>query len=237
MASLSQTSQPPAFWKHHRRPTLSIASPLSSDLPAWPRPALRNLDRLSSRAAEPLQLPLPSQTTSKVSTMTLDPRSIPPRPRETLEPALRIQGIRPWPALPKPPQAGFSSRAPEIRRQTPRTYQTYWTCHDTFLVANCKNPLHNTYLLVEERPVRDTSPSRHVASTRPPIFSRTDARMPISPLCHTCQARAKSKIAVTVDGVGLSPKSPDPGRSNHPPAASQASSKHQRRISGARPRR
>lgn len=105
LASLSQTSKPLAFWKQHRRPN--------------PRPAARNIkiNRPAGTAAQPLPHSWQASII-KVSTMTLDPRPIPPRRRETLEAVLRIQGTRPWPALqsqPRQPRQAFSG---QLRDQT-----------------------------------------------------------------------------------------------------------------------
>lgn len=105
LASLSQTSKPLALWKQHRRPN--------------PRPAARNIKitRPAGTAAQPLPRSWQASII-KVSTMTLDPRPIPPRRRETLEAVLRIQGTRPWPALqshPRQPRQAFSG---QLRDQT-----------------------------------------------------------------------------------------------------------------------
>lgn len=92
LASLSQNSKPLAFWKQHRRPNH--------------RPAARNfkINRPAGTAAQPLPHSWQASII-RVSTMTLDPRPIPPaaagnpgsRPQDPGDPSLA--------SPPKPPQA------------------------------------------------------------------------------------------------------------------------------------
>lgn len=98
--SLSQTSQPPAFWKQHRRPTLSAPRPLTCQ----PGPALPFVTLINCSAGAAQPLPLLRQTPIKVSTMTLDLAQSYRSGGKPWKPSSGIQGVRPWPALQSHPR-------------------------------------------------------------------------------------------------------------------------------------
>lgn len=120
LACLSQTSQPPALWKQHRRPTLSAPCPLTCQL----GPALPFVTLINCPAAQLSRSRFHGKHQHGYY-HDVRPGSILPRRRETLEAVLKNPGA---PSLASPSKATPGRLLPgsrEIRRQTPRTHQTY----------------------------------------------------------------------------------------------------------------